>query len=570
MARVPTYQEGQIQKRPLPSVTFTASASASHFGAANFAAVQQLGSSVNLLPLAKAIRDDEIRQSEIKNKALTRDTLTQAENEIRNLTDQIYSMQGRDATDVYNPARQQLSKMRSDYLGKLQNDQQKQMFAANFDDYGNKVLGRIANFQRKSLRDYDRVTKESQNNGYRKDILSDPYNEKLGDERIRDIRANTSSLLNGYDAEFRKAQEDKAEASVRQDALNQFVDTDPVYGMEYLEKHGDVLDPLVKNEIKGRLQKAKTVHTANAVTSDVMASGADLSQAYTEIEEAGKINKLSETEIEYHKKFAAQRYETRKKEVNMEFNTLKAKGDQPTPLQIAALKQFNPVRYAKFSEEPESLPYDDRNALRTFNRELGQETFSARDDINEQNYNKYNDRIDTLNVTETTKIELRSQLDKKFSNPQTGQNDADINRYIQSYHKGLDAEDKDQMFEEMQRRIEELPKDKRTRNEINLIGDELNKNVVIKEGIFFDASRKAYKLPYLDDQETREYKITTAPPEVKKIPGYDYSIKEKAYVVNDGYDDNGNIRFRYLTGPKKGSVAVVKPKSRSRLYRSFR
>lgn len=241
MPKVRTY-ETQVSPNPLPNVRFSPNATADSFGGGKAKQISQLGAGLQNLGegLGKVGAVFAARSQERKDKALVRNSLNQAESDMRVFEGDLNRPENREkAIDAYGSAQKELTEMRKRYSAQFKNERQRDLFTASFDSQMNGVLDRAFALQEKSRVEFDQLTRDAQNASAVDNAVAARTDANAIKNSEITIVANTSAATVGLPKDVRQKAIADARHNLHASVYSALLNDDPRAAQGYLEANKD-------------------------------------------------------------------------------------------------------------------------------------------------------------------------------------------------------------------------------------------------------------------------------------------------------------------------------------------
>ena len=288
---IPTYGNQQVKNAPVARVRYSAQASPESFGAGQARDIQDLGAAMG--KAGDAYSEYKLRSQQRTNKAIVRDSLNSAREEMRQYMSGVYRRRGKDAITVETEAAQELQKIRGKYLEQLKDDQQRDFFTPSFDGLMQGHLDRAMAHQEEQRMEFERLTWDAENQNAIEDAVSARTDPKAIKDAEFTIVANTKASLYGAGEEITKKAVEDAVHNLHASVLSALTQDAPKAAQGYMTEHWDKFNPRVRDELKKDIdsQVAKAWVRDTAVI--LFNSGRSLPEQLEEVDKIKDVEKAN-------------------------------------------------------------------------------------------------------------------------------------------------------------------------------------------------------------------------------------------------------------------------------------
>lgn len=408
MAKVRTL-DPQVAPAAVPNVRGSSNASAASFGGAQAADLKDLGSSLVSAGdgVTKAAAVYTVQSQDRKDKALVRDNLNQAEDEMRRLEGDLRRPENRErAIDAYSHAQKDFNETRKKYLNALGNDRQRELFTASFDSQMNGALDRAYALQETSRVQYEKITRDAQNQSAVENAVAartDPK-EILNSELT--IIANTRAENAGLPKDVVNASVAMAKNNLHTSVVNALVQEDPVMAQKYLEQYKDKFNPTSYEALKTDTDQKAFDWTVRTTADKLISTGMNEQQieaAVAEVKDPKKADALRARIKDGLELRNVARDIAQKETIYSEWNNVMKGGPVPygriSGSEVKAMETYKKAEFAGFA------PESDRGILMQLGR-LSDQQLKEVDEVTMAGYGKSLNR-DDFNVIFNRYRELR-------------------------------------------------------------------------------------------------------------------------------------------------------------------
>lgn len=289
MAKVRTYEEGQIQAAPLPASRFSPSATGDSFGGGKAKDLKELGAGLQSLGegAGKLAAVYQAQSNDRKDKAIVRDTLNQADSDLRTFEGEMNRPENREkALDAYATSQKAMTDLRKKYAASLKNDRQRDLFTASFDAQMNGVLDRSYALQERSRLEFEKLTRDAQNQSAVENAVAARTDANAIKNSEVTIVANTNANTIGLPKDVRQKAVSEARHNLHASVLSALTLDDPRAAQGYLKTNWDKFNPAAREALKKDLDDKAFDWTVRTDAAKLV--GAGLNDQQIE-EELGKI-----------------------------------------------------------------------------------------------------------------------------------------------------------------------------------------------------------------------------------------------------------------------------------------
>lgn len=561
-----------IENIPIPSARFTANADEDMFGAGNMRQLKKASGS--LMQIGQTVMEVGEQQAELRDKASARDSLNQAESEMRQYTADVYARKGKDAIDVYKEADQKINEIRQKYATALQNAKQQDYFASSFDGVMKVNLDSVMEHQRRETENYEKQTVLAQNQNAVEDAIA--YRTVPAKIQIAEdtVRANTRYLNRGMGADIIGKAEEDAVHNLHSNVVDALTQDSPSAALGYIEAHRDKFNPQALLEKEKVLKEAAQTEQIRQKAIALSESGLPLDQQLAEVDKEPKAAVAKELREQ-----VTQRW--KEKELIDEARAKEATESEWDKLMA------NPSGY----QIPLTLPADQQKAMFTFRKQM-MDAGAAKSGIGVApmtDFGLYTDLMlkDPKELAKTDLTQFVSRLHpteyKELVQKQRAARLTDDNpkkqelfrtrSFYQQAQQSLEGMndfnikdgDKDKadrynrFFEQFNARLAQMPAETRTEEAVGGLIKQLMSPVTTHEG-WFNSKKVQYRfeVPYLSTKTKQDQAYKESLPEtLKGFKDVQFDSQSNAYYIDgvgvrDVYDRFGNHIKRYVkTGATK-------------------
>lgn len=255
MAKIRTL-DPQVQANAVPGVRDTPNAGSESFGGARASQLKEFGAGLQSVGegALKAAAVYEQRSQDIRDKSLVRDSLNTAESDMRLIEGDLRRPENREkAIDAYNIAQKQLGELRKKYAAELKSPRQRELFNASFDSQMNGVLDRAYALQETSRVQYQKITRDAQNQS----AIENAVSARTDPNEIRNSEITIISNTRADNVGLPKEAVDKAVAAARDNlhssVLSALAQDDPRAAQGYLKENWEKFNPAAREVKKKEL-----------------------------------------------------------------------------------------------------------------------------------------------------------------------------------------------------------------------------------------------------------------------------------------------------------------------------
>lgn len=239
--------DSQVQAAALPDTRRQSNGSAAAFGGAQAADIGAVGKSLTDFGdgATRAAGVYAAQSQDRKDKALARENLIGAEDEMRKLEGELRKPENRGkAVDAYSHAQKSLIEIRKKYNNGLGNDRQRELFSSSFDAQMNSTLDRAFTLQETTRVQYEKITRDAQNQSAVQNAISARTDPKEIAESEATIVANTRAENVGLPKEYVDSAVKSATNNLHASVVDALVQDDPRLAQGYLKANWDKFDPI--------------------------------------------------------------------------------------------------------------------------------------------------------------------------------------------------------------------------------------------------------------------------------------------------------------------------------------
>lgn len=490
----------QEENAALPGSRFSASATKESFGGGQAQQLTNIGTAMQ--NTAEQVQKMAVESQARRDKALTRDVLVQAQTEALEYSKGVYSRQGKDAIDSYPAAQQDFAKMRQKYSRMLENDTQRDLFNTSFDGVALSHASAILDHQEKERKRFEEETLDAQNKTAHDTAVA--YRNRAEDisQAEMTILANTAFKYRPLGVDVAKLKQKEALHALHADIVDAFIkDDQPETAIEYIKNNRDRFNEAKLPEIEATAVKAGKNKWAYETAVSLNASGKSLEEQLAAVDsfikdkDADTVEKLrAEVKQRYEDKIKIDDAKT-KQAVEAEWDKMLA----------------DPYNY----RVPQFLPADAQTSMLTYRRKVLDDAVLARGvDVPRTNNSDTMAQLKLLHPTELAKIdrtkianELNAEEYREFvqlqNNARLDEKSADKEKFykvrnvtqqgedaisgIKAFKVSTDQTDRknapakelrNQYYEYFEKRVNLIPEEKRTTDEIAKITKDMLSPVI--------------------------------------------------------------------------------------------
>ena len=188
---------------------------------------------------------------------------------MRGVTSDSYSKQGVAATDVYNDANSNFKDLRRQSMNALENDAQREMFAATYDSISNSHLNKVKAFEDKSIRTAEIDSLNAENANELQDGIVNRNDPRLVSVGAAAIVANTKAANAEFDPKVREQRVKEAEHHYYATVLNSIVEDSPKAAQGFLKENWTKLNPAVRDKMKNDIDDMARADDARSIADEL-------------------------------------------------------------------------------------------------------------------------------------------------------------------------------------------------------------------------------------------------------------------------------------------------------------
>lgn len=483
MPKIPEYSQ-RVQQAALPGVRSEANATAASFGGNDLQLIRQGVQAIENVG-AKLFIAQEVNNIEKENeklKAGARDAVVSAQRATLEHLNQVKQLQGKEATNVYQPSVEKINEIKRTYTKDL-NDYQKDLFVSTFADFETRAASDVLEFESTATKKYKDDTMDAENKLAIDKAVSFRADPNVLAESEQTIRLNTANKFKGMDkAVIEKAVSDGVN-NMYATMAKAIGESSPSEAAKFIDTHKAKLNPLMYEAYKKDFtEKAENEWLQNQTNILAEMPLDKALEAINKVPDAAKATKL--------RKLVKERQE--EKSYFQELESKKAFESEVDKVFTDPFKYKVPL--AMNAKDQEHL-YDLRNKM--IKEKRGEEVktdwkrYHELINLSPSEFSKIDMKKELPNLAPTEFKELtKMQLDSRYANQVQS-----LTNYVNSFTKAEAKEDFEQaafirgMF---QKELDKYPAEERNKIETwNKVRDELVLSVDVKGSIFDSKNWKA-------------------------------------------------------------------------------